>query len=53
MYASTVARLHSQIAPLTGVPEQMDRETTMKIYETMVKLEIMDTIFYEAQRQVQ
>ena len=31
---------------------QMDKELTMKIYETMVKLNIMDNIFYEAQRQV-
>lgn len=36
--------------PIDGEPE-MDKTTTLKIYETMVKLRIMDTIFYEAQRQ--
>lgn len=44
-----------RVIDLEGIPidkePDMDRETTMKIYETMVKLEIMDTIFYEAQRQ--
>jgi len=30
----------------------MDKDLTIKIYETMVKLNIMDNIFYEAQRQV-
>ncbi|KAL8485365.1 hypothetical protein ACS0TY_027602 [Phlomoides rotata] len=30
---------------------QVDKETAVKMYKTMVTLQIMDTIFYEAQRQ--
>ncbi|KAK6132238.1 hypothetical protein DH2020_034021 [Rehmannia glutinosa] len=31
--------------------EQVDKETAVKMYRSMVTLQIMDTIFYEAQRQ--
>ncbi|KAL8481893.1 hypothetical protein ACS0TY_028147 [Phlomoides rotata] len=31
--------------------KQVDKETAVKMYKTMVTLQIMDTIFYEAQRQ--
>ena len=31
---------------------QMDKEMTLKIYENMVKTNIMDNVFHEAQRQV-
>ncbi|XP_042031933.1 2-oxoisovalerate dehydrogenase subunit alpha 1, mitochondrial-like [Salvia splendens] len=31
--------------------EQLDKETAVRMYEKMVSLQIMDTIFYEAQRQ--
>lgn len=31
--------------------EQVDKETAVKMYESMVTLQIMDSIFYEAQRQ--
>ncbi|KAL1533548.1 3-methyl-2-oxobutanoate dehydrogenase (2-methylpropanoyl-transferring) [Salvia divinorum] len=31
--------------------EQPDRETAARMYESMLSLQIMDTIFYEAQRQ--
>lgn len=30
---------------------QLDKETAVKMYKSMVTLQIMDTIFYEAQRQ--
>lgn len=30
---------------------QLDKETAVKMYKGMVTLQIMDTIFYEAQRQ--
>lgn len=30
---------------------QLDEETAVRMYKTMVTLQIMDTIFYEAQRQ--
>ncbi|XP_073316169.1 2-oxoisovalerate dehydrogenase subunit alpha 1, mitochondrial-like isoform X1 [Primulina huaijiensis] len=31
--------------------EQVNKETAVKIYENMVTLQVLDTIFYEAQRQ--
>jgi hypothetical protein len=34
------------------VPHDIDEELALKMYETMVKLQTMDVIFYEAQRQV-
>ncbi|KAL3638872.1 hypothetical protein CASFOL_016779 [Castilleja foliolosa] len=37
---------------ITGsIFEQVDEETAVKMYKSMVTLQIMDTIFYEAQRQ--
>ncbi|EIE20627.1 mitochondrial branched-chain alpha-ketoacid dehydrogenase complex, E1 alpha [Coccomyxa subellipsoidea C-169] len=33
------------------VPHDIDEELALKMYETMVKLQTMDVIFYEAQRQ--
>ncbi|XP_042067378.1 2-oxoisovalerate dehydrogenase subunit alpha 1, mitochondrial-like [Salvia splendens] len=38
--------------PIAGTRfEQLDEETAVKMYKSMVSLQIMDTIFYEAQRQ--
>ncbi|KAK4490156.1 hypothetical protein RD792_000813 [Penstemon davidsonii] len=38
--------------PIAGSTyEQVDKETAVKMYKSMVTLQIMDTIFYEAQRQ--
>ncbi|KAI3464592.1 hypothetical protein Pfo_021255 [Paulownia fortunei] len=38
--------------PIAGSTfEQVDEETAVKMYKSMVTLQIMDTIFYEAQRQ--
>ncbi|KAG8378173.1 hypothetical protein BUALT_Bualt08G0110400 [Buddleja alternifolia] len=38
--------------PLAGSRfEQVDEETAVRMYKSMVTLQIMDTIFYEAQRQ--
>lgn len=34
------------------VPYDIDEELALKMYETMVKLQTMDVVFYEAQRQV-
>ena len=34
------------------VPHPLDRDTAVKVYTTMVSLQTVDTIFYEAQRQV-
>ena len=34
------------------MPHEIDEELSLKMYETMVKLQTMDVIFYEAQRQV-
>jgi hypothetical protein len=34
------------------VPHALDKATAVKMYETMVALQAVDTIFYEAQRQV-
>lgn len=34
------------------MPHEIDEELALKMYETMVKLQTMDVIFYEAQRQV-
>ena len=35
-----------------ALPHALPRETAVKMYETMVRLQAVDTIFYEAQRQV-
>ncbi|GAX80795.1 hypothetical protein CEUSTIGMA_g8231.t1 [Chlamydomonas eustigma] len=39
--------------PVDGahVPNNLDREISIKIYKTMATLQTMDTLFYEAQRQ--
>lgn len=34
-----------------AVPHPLPRETAVRMYETMIKLQTVDTIFYEAQRQ--
>lgn len=34
-----------------AVPHPLDQDTAVKMYQAMVKLQTMDTIFYEAQRQ--
>lgn len=38
--------------PGASLPHELPRETAVRMYETMVKLQTVDTIFYEAQRQV-
>lgn len=38
--------------PGAAVPHPLSQETAVRMYETMVKLQTVDTIFYEAQRQV-
>jgi 2-oxoisovalerate dehydrogenase E1 component alpha subunit len=37
--------------PGAAVPHELDQETAVKMYRTMVNLQTVDTIFYEAQRQ--
>ncbi|PRW51143.1 2-oxoisovalerate dehydrogenase subunit alpha mitochondrial-like [Chlorella sorokiniana] len=37
--------------PDAHLPHDLPRETAVRMYETMVKLQTVDTIFYEAQRQ--
>lgn len=37
--------------PGASLPHDLPRETAVRMYETMVKLQTVDTIFYEAQRQ--
>ncbi|PSC75990.1 2-oxoisovalerate dehydrogenase subunit alpha 2, mitochondrial-like [Micractinium conductrix] len=37
--------------PGAAVPHPLSREVAVKMYETMVRLQTADTIFYEAQRQ--
>lgn len=38
--------------PDASVPHTLDKDTALKMYKTMVDLQAVDTIFYEAQRQV-
>ena len=35
------------------IPHQISQDLATKIYEKMAALQIVDTVFYEAQRQVQ
>lgn len=35
-----------------AIPHPLPRETAVRMYETMVKLQTADVLFYEAQRQV-
>lgn len=46
--------LDSQGAPLPGtsLPHDIDQALATRMYETMISLQAVDTIFYEAQRQV-
>ena len=37
--------------PGAAVPYPLDKETAVKMYKTMISLQTVDTIFYEAQRQ--
>lgn len=41
-------------APICGAEysDQFDEELALRIYQTMVKLNTVDVLFYEAQRQV-
>lgn len=38
--------------PGASLPHELSKDTAVRMYETMVKLQTVDTIFYEAQRQV-
>ena len=38
--------------PEAQVPHKVDRELALKMYRSMASVQTVDTIFYEAQRQV-
>lgn len=44
--------LAGQELPDASVPHPMDQQTAINLYTAMAKLQVMDTLFYEAQRQV-
>jgi 2-oxoisovalerate dehydrogenase E1 component alpha subunit len=45
-------RSAGQPIPDAAVPYPIDKDLALRMHEIMVKLQVMDLIFYEAQRQV-
>ena len=54
MPAWRTARLPHCLLALADLPARLPclQDTAVRMYETMIKLQTVDTIFYEAQRQV-